>query len=315
MVVSTQMSGPDIRTRAETSAQIRKSAENTALAFPALLIAAEKIADTVIHGVHGRRRAGPGEDFWQYRPYSAGDAAHRIDWRRSAKRNRLFIRENEWAATNTLWTWAAPTTGMAFKSHLSQTTKYERAATLALALSILSIKAGERIAGLDAPFNAGHTRATLNQLSDWYQTSQNRQHINDLPTGQTLPRFSSVVLFSDFLSPIDEIKHSLHTLASAGTKGHLVQIFDPIEETFPFSGRVEFADTSSVAKIMTGKAQTLKSAYIEKLTKHRAQVRDLATSLGWTFTLHHSDQPASVALLKLHHLISGQLPPTTSAGK
>ena len=65
---------------------MRHSAEKAAAAFPGLLIAAERIADTVIHGMHGRRRAGPGEDFWQFRPYSPGDAAHRIDWRRSAKR-------------------------------------------------------------------------------------------------------------------------------------------------------------------------------------------------------------------------------------
>ena len=286
---------------------IRHQAESVAQAFPSLLIAAEKIADTVVHGVHGRRRAGPGEDFWQYRPYSAGDAAHRIDWRRSGKSNRLFIRENEWAATNTLWTWASPTPAMQYKSHLSNTTKYDRAATLALALSILSIKAGERVAALDAPFNPGHTRATLNQLSDWYETSPNQNPSHNLPEGQSLPRFSSAVLFGDFLSPISEIKQSLHTLASTQTKGHLVQIFDPIEETFPFTGRVEFADTGSNAKLLAGKAQTLKTEYIEKLNHHRAQLRDLAASLGWTFTLHHTDQPAHIALLKLHHLISGQI--------
>ena len=41
--------------------------------LPALMVAADRVAATVIQGVHGRRRVGQGDAFWQYRPYRDGD--------------------------------------------------------------------------------------------------------------------------------------------------------------------------------------------------------------------------------------------------
>jgi len=287
---------------------MRHSAEKAAAAFPGLLIAAERIADTVIHGVHGRRRAGPGEDFWQFRPYSPGDAAHRIDWRRSAKRNRLFIRENEWAATNTLWSFVSAAPGMQFNSHLATTTKYHRAATLGLALSILATKAGERVASIGAPVTPGHSRGTLNQLAQWFENQPDLADRPGLPFGQALPKFATCILLADFLEPIEQIRESFNALAAVGAKGHVVQVFDPVEETFPFKGRTEFADTNSLNKLVVGQAQTLRQAYGEKLQQHRAQLRDLTKSLGWSFTVHHTDNSPNKMLMSLHNLIAAQTP-------
>src|SRR3546814_17841698 len=61
---------------------------------PPLLVAAERVAATVEQGVHGRRRVGPGDAFWQFRRYSPGDAISRIDSRQTAKRTHTFIRAN-----------------------------------------------------------------------------------------------------------------------------------------------------------------------------------------------------------------------------
>ena len=109
---------------------------------------AERIAATVILGEHGRKRAGPGESFWQYRPYSFGDSTQRIDWHKSARSDRVFIRENEWEAANTLWVWASPSASMDFNSHLSQVTKRDRAQLLALAVASLAVRAQERVSAL-----------------------------------------------------------------------------------------------------------------------------------------------------------------------
>ena len=127
-----------------TSAQALTLADRAAAqarALPPLLVEAERIAATVILGEHGRKRAGPGESFWQYRPYSFGDSTQRIDWHKSARSDRVYIRENEWEAANTLWVWASPAISMTFKSHLSQVTKRERAQLLMLALASLAVRA------------------------------------------------------------------------------------------------------------------------------------------------------------------------------
>lgn len=285
---------------------MQHAAEKAAGPFPSLLVAADRIADTVVHGLHGRRRSGPGEDFWQFRPYSPGDAAYRVDWRRSAKRNRLFVRETEWAATNTLWVDVSSRPGMFYVSELAPVEKHHRAATLALALGILAIKAGERFAVMNGPYAPGHTRLALTRAAHLLENAkpgaaQDKGEVRAF-------RHATAVLFSDFFEPIEAISERFKSIAERGATGHVVQVVDPIEETFPFDGRVEFIDANSNARFLAGQAQTLKDRYIDRLARHRAELRDLTRALGWTFTLHHTDQPAHRALMTLHHLISARRP-------
>ena len=66
-------------------ARIRRRAEEAASHLPPLLVKAERVATIVAQGVHGRRRAGVGDSFWQFRRYQPGDPVQSIDWRQSAK--------------------------------------------------------------------------------------------------------------------------------------------------------------------------------------------------------------------------------------
>ncbi|MGZ0246916.1 MAG: hypothetical protein ACKVH1_13335 [Alphaproteobacteria bacterium] len=56
--------------------EIRRASDESASALPALLVKAERVATIVAQGEHGRRRAGTGDSFWQYRRYQPGDPAH-----------------------------------------------------------------------------------------------------------------------------------------------------------------------------------------------------------------------------------------------
>ena len=85
-----------------------------AASMPRLIIEARRIAASVIHGLHGRRRAGTGENFWQYRRFVSGVAAARVDWRRSARDDHLYVREQEWEAAHTIWIWPDRSPSMAF---------------------------------------------------------------------------------------------------------------------------------------------------------------------------------------------------------
>lgn len=282
---------------------LRHDAEAVAGAFPPLLIAAERIANAVVHGAHGRRRAGPGEDFWQYRRYSPGDAAQQIDWRKSARGKQVLIRENEWEATNTLWIWASQGAGMHYRSKLSDTPKYDRAVTLALAVAILSVRAGERVAAIGAPFAPGNSDLTVNRIAGWYASNKVRD-LPCLPPATALPRFSTCLLIGDFFSPLEDISDTFAALAASGIAGHIVQVVDPAEESFPFEGHTEFVEYGGAGKLPIGKPQSLRDAYREKFRIHRAGLADLAGRLGWTFMVHHSDQPASRCLMPLYGALS-----------
>jgi uncharacterized protein (DUF58 family) len=270
--------------------------------LPPLLVEAERIAATVILGEHGRKRAGPGESFWQYRPYSFGDSTQRIDWHKSARSDRVFIRENEWEAANTLWVWASPSNSMDFNSHLSQVTKRQRAQILALAVASLAVRAQERVSALGSPYAPDHARSQLVKIAGWFLKDEG----TPLPSFTRMPRFSSAVLAGDFFDSMADITRAVTPIAEAGVKGHIVQVVDPAEETLPYAGRVEFHEMAGPLKFLSSKTETLRGAYAEKLAAHRASLRDLCNRIGWSFSIHRTDESPTRLLLSLHALISGE---------
>lgn len=283
---------------------LRRDARSLSSAFPPMLVAASRIAASIAHGVHGRRRQGPGEDFWQYRHYSPGDATQHIDWHKSARSTHVFVRENEWAASNTLWVWAAADPGMSYRSHLAAASKHERAATIALALAMLAMRAGERVAIPGYPYPPDHTGRALQRMARWLAAPPDSAK-QDLPPAVELNRFSSCVLLGDFLRPLDAVAARLSVLATRGVAGHIVQVLDPAEETLPFAGRTEFREFAGPRRVVIGKVETLRPSYHDRLRHHRDGLRDLARRLGWTFTVHHTDQAPGTLLLSLYTLLSG----------
>jgi len=119
--------------------------EGLAARLPALVIAAERVAATVTQGIHGRRRVGLGETFWQFRGYEPGDPPQRIDWRRSARSDRVFIRQTEWEASQTVWLWRDGSPSMHYRSSPNLPEKRHSAELLLLALAYLLLRGGERV--------------------------------------------------------------------------------------------------------------------------------------------------------------------------
>ena len=148
--------GPLRRARRRPHARPRRAA---AAALPPLLVAAERVAATVAQGVHGRRRVGQGETFWQFRHYQPGDAASRIDWRESAKSQRLYVRETEWEAAQSVWLWRDASPSMDYASASRRLpTKRERAELILRWRSPrLLVRGGERVTLLGSG-PAGSTR-------------------------------------------------------------------------------------------------------------------------------------------------------------
>lgn len=288
-------------TETATALALTSRAELAARVLPPLMVEAQRIAATVILGDHGRKRAGPGESFWQYRPYSFGDSTQRIDWHKSARSDRIFIRENEWEAANTLWLWTSPHASMDFCSHLAKTSKRDRAQVLALAIGVLAIQSHERIGAIGAPHAPDHSRGNLIRIAEWFMGKEG----TSLPSFARMPRFSSALMIGDFFDRPADISAAISPLAEAGVHGHLVQVVDPAEETLPYAGRVEFQEVAGPLKFLASKTEMLREAYGAKLESHRAALRDLCRRIGWSFTVHRTDQPPAHLLMMLHGLISG----------
>ncbi|MBN2740886.1 MAG: DUF58 domain-containing protein, partial [Rhodobacteraceae bacterium] len=198
-------------------------------------------------GVHGRRRAGTGEEFWQYRPAHAGDEARFVDWRRSGRSDAQYVREREWQLAQSVHLWVDDAVSMSFTGaetgRAARVTKSERARVLALALSVLMIRGGERVGltGVAAPPRPG--RAQLMTLATLLSAPSGQQDYGTPQVAGVVAQ-SRAVFLSDFLGDLAPIESALGRLADRGVRGVMLQVLDPDEEAFPYDGRTIFQSMS-----------------------------------------------------------------------
>ncbi|MFG1360290.1 DUF58 domain-containing protein [Xanthobacter pseudotagetidis] len=272
------------------------SASELVAAMPRLVLEARRIASNVQHGLHGRRRSGMGENFWQYRRFVDGEPAARVDWRRSARDDHLYVREREWEAAHTVWIWPDLSASMSYATH-KLPPKRERALVIAFALADLLVKGGERV-GVPELMRPSANRRIVERMAEAVILAPELPA--SLPPAFGPSPMSEIVLLGDFWSPANEIAARIHDLAASGAHGHVVQIVDPSEETFPFSGRIEFEEPEGGGRLTVGRAESWRAEYDLKLVEHRARIRAAAQRAGWTFMVHRTDRPASDLLLALH---------------
>ncbi|MEP4379901.1 MAG: DUF58 domain-containing protein [Alphaproteobacteria bacterium] len=278
----------------------RRRAEELAAAFPALLVAADRVASTVAQGVHGRRRVGQGETFWQYRRFAFGDSPRDIDWRRSAKADRLFVRQTEWEAAQSVWLWPDLSASMRYRSSRDLPEKQDRAAILSLALASLLTRGGERIALLDKPELPATGRAALDRIAMTVMHDMAQEpETHELPTVPALPRYGTVALISDFMVPEEPLLAFLRDMAARGVRGHLLQVLDPSEAHLPFRGRTRFRGLETEGELLVGRAESLHAGYMERLDSLQVALATFARRAGWSYAVHTTDTAPEPALMSM----------------
>ncbi len=289
-------------TAAPHSAGLRRGAEALAATLPPLLAEASHLAATVQLGEHGRRRAGMGDEFWQYRPAHAGDAARAIDWRRSARADAHFVREKEWQAAQSVQIWVDPAQSMAFTGDRGRATKGERARVLALATAVLLIRGGERVGMADAQTPPRGGEGQLLRLAERLGAAPGAEDYG-APEGRALMTGARALFVSDFLGDPAPAEAALTAAADRGVRGALLQVLDPVEESFPFAGRTVFESMTGRIRHETRQAGDLRDRYLERLAERKDRLATVARRTGWQFTTHHTDAPAQGALLWLYHAL------------
>jgi len=268
-----------------------------AASLPRLVLEARQIAANVIHGLHGRRRAGAGESFWQYRRFVSGEPSARVDWRRSARDDHLYVREQEWEAAHTVWLWPDRSQSMAFASKGARDSKLERTLIVTFALAELLVAGGERV-GIPGLLNPTASRSVIDRIAQAMLHDDAARP--SLPPSFVPSALAEIVVLSDFWSPISEIRTLLAGLSSSGAHGTLVQVVDPAEESFPYSGRIEFVEPEGGEVITAGRAERWALDYVARVALHRDQIRDETAKLDWLFTTHTTNRSAAELLMFMH---------------
>jgi uncharacterized protein (DUF58 family) len=284
-------------------ARFARRAEALGACLPPLLVAAERVAATVAQGVHGRRRVGQGDSFWQFRPFLAGDAASRIDWRQSARSDRAYVRETEWEAAQTVVLWRDGSPGMQWRSRAAATTKLERAGLLTLALASLLLRGSERVRLLAPHAGTASGRSGLERLA---AELERLPEGSGVPPEAKLPRHARVVLIGDMLGPLADIQAAIGGLAAIPVSGHVLQVLDPAEAVLPYQGRVRFEGTRRELETLIPRVEGVRAAYAERLAAQQAGLADICAAAGFGFSIHHTDHPPEAALLALYTALAPQ---------
>lgn len=283
--------------RAETGEGLSLAAR-----MPRMVLESRRVAASLVHGIHGRRRAGAGESFWQFRPFVNGEAAGRIDWRRSGRDERLYVREREWESPHSVWLWVDRSASMAFRSSLAGAPKVERAFVLALALADTLVEGGERVGllGLKTPVAS---RRIAELVAETYAAHEGDLD-EDMPPPDAVGRLDEVLLVGDFLAPAADIVGRVDAISSRGARGHLLMVVDPAEETFPFQGQAVLHEAEAGLSLRIGDAGAWGATYRARMRAHRDAIAEGVRRRGWTLTIHHTDRPASEAALRILTLLS-----------
>ena len=276
---------------------LQHEADGLSAGLPPLMVEADHLAASVSLGVHGRRRAGMGESFWQFRRYASHDSSSAIDWRQSAKSQHIFVREREWEAAQTVWFWRDASANMSFKS--GPVSKRARADLLLLALASLLVRGGERVGFIGMEGGAGASRLALNRIG----RAMFAPGEASLPPPAPIKRGNQLVWFSDFLE--EGVFDAMNRLSRSGVAGHLVRIIDPAEEDFPYTGRTRFESPLRQEDEIFGRAERVRAPYRARFIAHGERVSEAASKLGWTCTVHRTDHAPQGSLIALHAAIGG----------
>jgi uncharacterized protein (DUF58 family) len=274
--------------------------------LPDLMVAADRVASTVIQGVHGRRRVGQGDSFWQFRRYQPGDSTQRIDWRQSAKNRAVFIRETEWEAAASVWLWRDASPSMRYASTEQLPQKAERADLVLLALASLLVGGGERIALLGDGRRPATGRTVLRRFAEnlMLERQADGARFASQPPQVPLPAWGNVVLIGDFLDPIEEIEALVRFYAGRGVLGHIVQVLDPAEVTLAFGGHVKLSGLVNEGTHPIRLVEAVRADYHQRLLAQQEGLARIARSVGWTLHLHRTDKPPQTLLLSLYMAMS-----------
>jgi uncharacterized protein (DUF58 family) len=280
---------------------LRRKAEDAAAALPALMIRAERAAQSIFHGEHAQRKSGPGEKFWQFREYTPQDRPQDIDWKQSGKTDRVFIRQKERQLPQTALFWTCNAESMNFSSSPEFPYKIEAARILVLALGILVTRHGERI-GMLGSTQTGRSDNALENIGNLLLTSDAK------PLPQMGPakaqKNSTLILAGDFLSPLTEIEDAFKNLAPQTGGGLVIQILDPAEIELPWNGRAIFQDPAQTHREIVQNIPSIRDAYRQKIQEHIHAIEQLCRECGWNYILHRTDEPLEKTLMQIWSALS-----------
>lgn len=223
-------------------------------------------------GARSARRAGAGDDFFEYRPYVFGDNAQKIDWRQSARSDDVLIREQDRLLPHRVYIFCDNSAAMQFNSRGNLPTKAYNAQLLLLSLSTLLTQGESEI----MPLGGVPRHYTLDELARHISTSE-----NEMPETPDIKQRSHVIIISDFRQGAQAWKKIIGEFSGMGAFGSCIQLLDPMEHQFPLYGRVRLESAEDDDSMIISSADAVRPIYLARLAKEKNAMAELCHRFGW----------------------------------
>ena len=278
-------------------------AQDLSASFERLLARHQTVSSLSTYGLHNRKRSGLGERFWQYRAYETGEDASKIDWRRSARGDQLYVKEKELESLRDYNIWIDCASSMKFLSTLGQEDKLTRAIIIGLAIADLILRSGDRVGllGSSAP-SSSHValKKIAHQLEEHIVSNFN----SSIPLLARPSKRSKIIIISDFLNNSANLKDTLNYYSNFEISGLIIMINDPCEVAFPFSGETQFFNTENNQHYYAGEAQHIAKQYHQVFEKHKLHTQKIAIENRFQYYHHITNQSVDEASSDIVELLS-----------
>lgn len=229
-------------------------------------------------GAHKSPLSGFAVEFSGHRDYIPGDDPKHIDWRLFYKRDRLSIKQYEMETNFVCHLMLDVSASMRYGEGASQKLAYAAQAAMTLGYAIIShndkvslTTFDNRIRGQIPP---GNTLALIHRMVE---------HLDQLEAVEStsmasclielagrMGRREIVMIFSDFLTDIDELEAALQQLKFHRHEVVLFHVLHPDERSFDLEGMIKFEGLEESSEHIA-QANDIRDAYLQAFERYETQ--------------------------------------------
>jgi len=246
---------------------------------------------------------GRGLIFKEHRIYAPGDDIRSIDWRVFARTDDLYIKTYEEERNLVVHLIVDCSSSMNFGKSV---TKFDYASMLGVGFAYLALKENEKFmfSTFSESLEVFQPRRGMSQLAAMIN------HLNSMKTKgfskvrdaitqykKLIGSRAMIVLISDFLMPIEEIRESLYMLGRNEIK--IIQVLDPLEKNLRIEGDFKLKDSETGEHLRTYISPRLRQRYQNMLADHSAKIEEACSKLGMHFHLITTDTPVFDAFYRI----------------
>jgi uncharacterized protein (DUF58 family) len=268
-----------------------------------LSLAAHRVVDGFMYGVHHSRMPGAGLEFSQYRSYQPGDDLRRIDWKLFARSDRYFLRDAETDTSVTIRIVLDASESMAHEEN--GLSKFDYARLTAAALAVLAQRQGDAV-GLAALNDAAvrlvppgrgpqHLHRVLHLLEQLKPAGAwpAWERLEGLFTTGA-PR-GLIVVITDLHEHAREIRTVAAKLVALRHEVLVLHLIGRAELAFDYQGTVSFEELETGRRIEV-EAEAARPAYLAALTQQLRDVQRALQELPADYARFSIDRPLDEAL-------------------